>query len=194
MTFSSTSSAFFGGADDTPAASAGSPVLNLVVVSVLLILFFGYLSFKTFKEKVQKEENRTPTFYEFMNGTSGKIPVKAILIGMVSGMVFGFIDNAGLFFGMDALDGPLKKAFPTGEGAPLASLHELMVAGWGNTYSDALGSFLSVFIGRIVADKTGVTNTPLWAESIGLVIGCILGIYIPKFVKCNIMGAKMCKA
>jgi hypothetical protein len=184
--YSSTSSAMMD--EIMGGAGKGNPVLTLAVVSVLLIVVFGYLAFKSFKEKVQAEEDRTPSFYEFMNGTTGKIPVKSILIGMVSGMVFGFIDNAGLFFGMDALDGPLANAYP-GQG----KLAELMRSGWGNTYSDALGSFLSVFIGRIVADKTGVTNTPIWAESIGLVFGCILGIYIPRYVKCTVMKSEICK-
>jgi len=186
--YSSTSSAMMD--EIMGGAGKGNPVLTLAVVSVLLIVGFGYLAFKSFKEKVQAEENRTPSFYEFMNGTTGKIPVKSILIGMVSGMVFGFIDNAGLFFGMDALDGPLEKAYPINI---KPNLNKLMVAGWGNTYSDALGSFLSVFIGRIVADKTGVTNTPIWAESIGLVFGCILGIYIPRYVKCTVMKDKICQ-
>ena len=31
-------------------------------------------------------------------------PSKTVMVGMVSGMVFGFIDNAGLFLGMDVLD------------------------------------------------------------------------------------------
>jgi hypothetical protein len=183
--YSSTSSAMMD--EIMGGAGNGNPVLTLAIISVLLIVVFGYLAFKSFKEKVQAEENRTPSFYEFMNGTTGKIPVKSILIGMVSGMVFGFIDNAGLFFGMDALDGPLANAYP-GQG----KVAELMRSGWGNTYSDALGSFLSVFIGRIVADKTGVTNTPIWAESIGLVFGCILGIYIPRYVKCTVMNSEIC--
>ena len=93
--------------------------------------------------------------------------VKSILVGMTSGVIFGFIDNAGLWFGMDALDPHLP-------GGPLTK------AGFGNTYSDFLGSFLGTFGAIMIRNSTGITDTPLWSESIGIAVGCLLGIYIPR--------------
>ena len=88
---------------------------------------------------------------------------------MVSNVVFGFIDNAGLFFGMDALD----PFFPKGK---------LTKAGLGNTFSDALGSFLGTFSCSIIGNTTGIKDTPLWSEVVGIIVGCLLGLYIPKAI------------
>jgi hypothetical protein len=93
-----------------------------------------------------------------------------VLVGLVSGTVFGFIDNGGLYFGMDALD-------------PILPGDNLEKAGWGNTFSDGLGAFLATFIGKIVQNISGVDDTPLWTDFVGIVIGCILGIIIPKAIK-----------
>ena len=93
------------------------------------------------------------------------------MVSLVSGIVFGFIDNGGLYFGMDKLD-------------PILPGDELEKAGWGNTFSDVLGSFLATFIGSIVRKISSVSeDPPLIADSIGIFIGCILGIYIPKAIK-----------
>ena len=37
--------------------------------------------------------------------------------------------------------------------------------------------------GKFVEKITGVENTALWSEVIGIVLGCILGIFIPKLIK-----------
>ena len=54
--------------------------------------------------------------------------------------------------------------------------------GYGNTFSDFLGSFLGTFAGVIIKNITGVTDTPIWSDTIGIVIGCLLGIYIPSAI------------
>jgi hypothetical protein len=94
---------------------------------------------------------------------------RSLILGMVSAMVFGFIDNAGLFFGMDALD-------PYLPGGPLTK------AGWGNTFSDGIGAFLGAFIGKIVSVSTGFEGGPIYGDFVGIIIGCILGIYIPQAI------------
>ena len=94
-----------------------------------------------------------------------------VLVGLVSSTIFGLIDNGGLYFGMSSLD-PIFRSY---------SMDSLMSAGWGNTFSDFLGAFLGTFIGKFVQNITGIENTALWAEVIGIVLGCILGIYIPKW-------------
>lgn len=57
---------------------------------------------------------------------------------------------------------------------------KLTNAGIGNTYSDFLGGFLSTFVGILIINMTGISNTSLLSEVIGLVIGCLLGILIPR--------------
>ena len=84
-------------------------------------------------------------------------------------MVFGMIDNGGLFFGMSALD-------------PFLPSGELTRAGLGNTFSDGLGAFLGSFSGVIIRKLTKIEDTPLWADAVGIVVGCLLGLYVPRYI------------
>ena len=93
---------------------------------------------------------------------------------MASNVVFGFIDNAGLFFGGVYLEELFEK-LPGGDDANV-------LAGYGNTYSDFLGSFLGTFIGLIISNLTNIYEGPIWANSVGIVIGCLIGIFIPKLI------------
>ena len=93
----------------------------------------------------------------------------SILTGMVANIVFGMIDNGGLFFGMSALDPFLPKG-------------ELTRAGLGNTFSDGLGAFLGTFSGIIIKSITKIDDTPLWSDAIGIIIGCLIGLYVPKYI------------
>lgn len=61
---------------------------------------------------------------------------------MMANVVFGFIDNAGLFFGGCYLD-EVFALLPGSEDANVA-------AGYGNTYSDLLGAFMGTFSGLIL--------------------------------------------
>lgn len=93
---------------------------------------------------------------------------------MFSNIVFGFIDNAGLFFGGCYLDEIFEK-LPGGYDANVT-------AGYGNTFSDFLGSFLGTFCGLIIQNITGINEGPIYSNSIGIVIGCLIGILIPKLI------------
>ena len=93
----------------------------------------------------------------------------SILTGMAANIVFGMIDNGGLFFGMDTLD-------------PFLPDGELTRAGLGNTFSDALGAFLGTFAGIIIKSVTKIEDTPLWSDAIGIIIGCLIGLYVPKYI------------
>jgi hypothetical protein len=103
-----------------------------------------------------------------------------VIAGLAFGIVFGFIDNAGLFFGMDALDPYIKRNF--GDDDKLS-------AGIGNTFSDVIGAFAGAFAGNVMEsymkksfpkDIDDCVSTPLWADSVGIFIGCVLGIVIPR--------------
>jgi len=143
-------------------------VIILIIGSLLLIS----LSIRIFiwsEYRSAKREERKPRSIREMLGFTNKYTLKHILVGMSSSFVFGLIDNGGLFFGMDALD-------------PFLPGGSLTKAGYGNTYSDALGSLLGSFIGGSIENYTGIKDTPLWGQSVGLVIGCLMGIYLPQII------------
>lgn len=48
-----------------------------------------------------------------------------------------------------------------------------------------LGTFLGTFVSIILQRSTGIGETPLWANAIGIVIGCLLGILVPKLILRN---------
>ncbi len=105
-----------------------------------------------------------------------------VAAGLAFGVVFGFIDNAGLFFGMDALD-PIIREY--------ISKDAKVAAGIGNTFSDVVGAFAGAFAGNIMEshmkkafpkDIDECVSTPLWADSVGIFIGCVIGIIIPKAI------------
>lgn len=105
-----------------------------------------------------------------------------VAAGLAFGVVFGFIDNAGLFFGMEALE-PYINYYFGGD--------DKVAAGIGNTFSDVVGAFAGAFAGNIMEshmkkafpkDIDDCVSTPLWADSVGIFIGCIIGIIVPKAI------------
>ena len=84
------------------------------------------------------------TFNEWFNGDD--FSVGSVFVGMCANLVFGIIDNGGLFFGGIYLE----EVFALLPGNSDANV----IAGYGNTYSDFLGSFLGTFVGFIIADAT----------------------------------------
>lgn len=145
----------------------------LLLVSLILIIIAGFFAFRS--EKKRKPNVRIGTFLGF----SKKVSFKSILVGMGSAMVFGFIDNAGLFFGMDALDPYLPALKPGVRNGKEVTFNKLTQAGLGNTFSDGLGAFLGSFVGVIIRNMSGITETPLWSEAVGVIVGCLLGLGIP---------------
>jgi len=91
--------------------------------------------------------------------------LKSWLVGMTMGIVFGFIDNYGLFLGME-------------------SLEELMV-GWdpilkstvGNTFSDFIGVTVGTSVGASFVSSSG-GKPVIWADMFGIMTGCVIGIFI----------------
>jgi len=62
------------------------------------------------------------------------------------------------------------------------SAGKLTQAGIGNTYSDFLGSFLATFVGVIILNMTNISNVSILSEVVGIVIGCLIGIFIPRMI------------
>ena len=134
----------------------------IIVCSILISIAFKYAYAS------EKKKNPKLTIRQFLN-IDKMPPSKNVMVGMVSGMVFGFIDNAGLFLGMDVLD-------------PFFSKSELIKAGQGNTFSDVIGTFLSTFIAIYIRNETGIDDSPIWADALGVFVGCLMGVYLPSFI------------
>ena len=144
--------------------------IYFLLLSLMLILITGLFAFIIHNKVQKKKKKKKKTFLEFIN--RGEIPeFKQLLIGASFGIVFGFIDNAGLWFGMNALD----KYLP---GGPLTK------AALGNTFSDFLGATFGTFISIILFDLLDYDDNdqPIWTNAIGIVIGCIIGLYIPRLI------------
>lgn len=142
-------------------------LIILILSTIILILGFFLISFYIVNTKLRKKNKKQLSIKKFFNNNSD-LKIGKLLIGMSFGIVFGFIDNAGLWFGINSLE----KYIPGGI---------LDKAGWGNTYSDFLGATLGTSIAIILKTFIPISNVPIWTDSIGVLIGCILGIYIPKY-------------
>lgn len=119
--------------------------------------------------------------------------------GLVLGLVFGFLDNFGLFYGMGALDssfyalgskvaaGVMRIFGPNVTSArQLFNIHVVttdLMAGLGNTFSDLLGVALGTAALEIA--KAGLNTDPaFWVlDLLAIVLGCLLGCFMPVLIK-----------
>jgi hypothetical protein len=130
-----------------------------LAICLILILIFGAIAYGV---------SDSTSVLSFL-GVYPFPTVLSILTGMMANIVFGMIDNGGLFFGMSALD-------------PFLPEGELTRAGLGNTFSDGLGAFLGSFTGVMIKSLTKIEDTPLWADAFGIIIGCLIGLYVPRYI------------
>ncbi len=127
---------------------------GLIVAAFLLTMFIA----------VSKGEWRGTAW--FINGEQ-PFTARGMLLSMCSGFVFGLVDNCTLFFGLDALD-------------PFLPGDELTRAGWANAFSGGVGAFASAFAASAIYLTTGFRGGPVYGDAIGVVAGCIAGIYIAR--------------
>ena len=132
--------------------------INIVVISFLVLLFY----------KINTKILKNNDFLFFINRTK-KLKLKKILIGLIFGIVFGLIDNLGLWIGMTSFQKYIKT-------------DSITQAAIGNTYSDFLGSIIGALISITAQNYINYDNDnePIWINTIGIVIGCILGLFIGK--------------
>jgi len=59
-----------------------------------------------------------------------------------------------------------------------------------------LGATLGTFVGLILKKLSNIKENPIWSDIIGIVIGCLLGIVVPKLILRNskTMGLNKMKA
>ena len=139
-----------------------------ILFTILLILSTFFISYLVVNYKRRSDGKKKLTLLEFLNNEQ-KIELKNVLVGMSFGMVFGFIDNAGLWFGLQSF----QNYIPGGL---------LTKAGWGNAYSDGLGASVGTSIAVILRTIYPIQQSPIWVDTVGIIIGCIIGIYIPRFI------------
>ena len=146
-------------------------LIYLLATTVLIVVSFLLMAFVVVnKSRLDKGEKKL-TFMQFMNNNS-EVTLKKVLVGMSFGMIFGFIDNFGLWYGMDYLD-------------PYIPGGNLTKAGYGNTFSDFIGSTMGTSISIILGTLYPTEEAPIWVNSLGIIIGCLLGLYIPKYISEN---------
>lgn len=119
------------------------------------------------------------SFARFINGQ--QLSLKSMIVGFGSGCAFGFADNALLYMGMDSLDS-LFRRLPRGD-------EELVRAGYGNTFSNGVSAFTATFTGAALSKMTGIQQTPLWSDALGVVLGGLFGLLVPRLL----MGRKKSK-
>ena len=90
-------------------------VFILFIVTLVLIFAFGAWAYYDEKKKQENPEPPAPTetpkdyqtegfsLDDFFN-VSKLVDFKSLFVGMFAGLVFGFIDNGGLWIGMDSLE------------------------------------------------------------------------------------------
>jgi hypothetical protein len=94
---------------------------------------------------------------------------KNVMVGLVQGVVFGFIDNGAMYLGLDAIEQLLPK-------------HNAMVrAGYGNMYSSIFGSIMGACLSKAVKKSTEIHDSPWWADTIGIIAGSFVGIHLPRY-------------
>ena len=140
----------------------------LLFITIFLIVASFLLSFYIVNKNREKNGLKKINILNYFNNNSD-LKLKTLFVGMTFGIVFGFIDNAGLWFGLHSLE----KYIPGGL---------LEKSGWGNTYSNVFGVAVGTFISIIFRTYIPINNIPVWTNTLGVFIGCILGIYIPKYI------------
>ena len=143
-------------------------IVFLIVITLILVIGSFLISFYVVNRDRVKKGNKKYTLGQFLNKNQ-KLDFKTVLVGMSFGIVFGFIDNAGLWFGLQSF----QKYIPGGL---------LTKSGWGNTFSDGLGASLGTSVAIILRTLYPIKESPIWVDTIGIIIGCILGIYIPRLL------------
>ena len=145
-----------------------SQVMFLIIITLILVIGSFLISFYVFnRDRVKKGEEKY-SLGQFLNKNQ-TLDFKTVLVGMSFGIVFGFIDNAGLWFGLQSF----QKYIPGGL---------LTKSGWGNTYSDGLGASLGTSVAVILRTLYPIKDSPIWVDTAGIIVGCILGIYIPRLL------------
>lgn len=142
------------------------------IVYVIIIITCAIIAYKLEKKRLLKQ-GETLNIKKFLNNGMIITP-RVFLIGLIFGIILGMMDNISLYFGIEGLGDVLKQKF---------NMDEVTVAGYSNAYSGMLGITLAAFavlILRYLYPDVNQNILPVWLDTLGFLIGAILGIYIPK--------------
>ena len=141
-------------------------VYRFIFYNIMIVVIFTAAAFYTRNRKLKQQDKKQQSFIEFMNN-GRSLTLRSVFVGLVFGIIFGFIDNFGLWIGIDKL----QRYMPGGV---------KMKAALGNTYSDAIGAILGTSISIMARDLATVDDSedPLWVNPIGIIVGCLIGLLI----------------
>lgn len=151
-------------------------IATLLGGCVIFLAITGAIAF--LMRPCDESEKPCEGFWEWIN--NGPIGMDSLAVGFSTSIAFGFIDNVLLMSGMSSLDAVFER-LPGGE-------DPIVAAGYGNAFSSTISMFGSAFVGKIISDLTGAKTSPIWAQSIGVLIGGILGIFLSKLAA-SLFGA-----
>jgi hypothetical protein len=198
----------------------GIMIFFIYSLITLATMAFKFEQIKYYKEsgfkKLENDSNIISFIMYFTEGTESyaigdkiyskysDVDLSIIIPGLIFGLVFGFIDNAGLISGLEAMDTPFGVISKKFIGAPPQNNNpselkrykeklEGVTSGLGNLFSDGLGVTLGAFFGNLA--KTlfpSKISQPIWVDMVGVSLGCILGIVIPITLK-NLVSGEIIK-
>ena len=141
-----------------------------IIFNILLIVLSIYFTFYLKNYYLERKGKKRITFKEFMN--NGNVPnIENIIIGLIFGIAFGFIDNIALGFGIKNLE-----KYMTG-GVLIKSV-------LGNTYSNILGLIIGTCISIIAREilSIEVYQQLIWVNILGMLVGCLLGLLTTRLI------------
>ena len=95
--------------------------------------------------------------------------LRPFLFGMIGPFIFGVIDNGGLFLGMSFIEDKLIAM----------GFDSIVAAGFGNTFSDAIGAVCGGGVTIFLWKKFGIPkDVSFWPNLIGIILGCLLPVSI----------------
>ncbi len=138
------------------------------------------LARERFSQKLKKQKQRIRR--ELLDLDSGMTPTTAMTagwgwvgklkkfsVGMSFSLVFGLIDNLGMFLGMGAIEETIMEM---GYDATVA-------AGLGNTFSDALGALAGGMVASFLYKHLKVKGEGTTTQQVlGVTIGCLIPVFI----------------
>lgn len=150
------------------------PFIIFTIIYIIIIIAFGIVAYQLEKKKLA-DQGKQIDIRDFLNNNN-KLSPRVVIIGLIFGIIFGLMDNVSLYFGIDGFGDYLREKF---------GMSDIEVAGYSNTYSGVLGVTLATFaviISSYYYPDVNQSNRPVWSNTIGFLIGAIIGIYIPKLI------------
>ena len=140
-------------------------IIQFLVINVLIIFVTIYYPFKNHNKILKISDKEEISIYEFLNRTKGSLKPKTVIIGLIFGFMFGFIDNVGLLFGLSSF----RDYLPGGL---------IIKSTIGNTYSNGLGALIGSGISVVAKDHYNYEQEkePIWVNFVGIIIGCLFGV------------------